>query len=235
MADSTQLTLFPSLVGQRFGSRVVVDLAPRQKSRERAVVQCDCGKSDEIDVRRLLAGSAPRCRNCAAKSKPMLHGGYRDGKASPEYSSWRAMLKRTENPNHEAYERYAGRGIHVCPEWHDFKVFLRDVGPRPSLEYSLERIDNSLGYHPSNVKWATSAEQNNNTRSNRLLELNGRTQTLVQWARELGAIPETITQRLKHGWSVKRALTTPVRPIKRQVPQPPKSTTQTVPDIPTPM
>lgn len=66
----------------------------------------------------------------------------------------------------ETYRNYAGRGIDVCKKWREsFAAFLADVGPRPSPELTLDRINNDGDYEPGNVRWATRIEQNNNTRS----------------------------------------------------------------------
>jgi hypothetical protein len=72
------------------------------------------------------------------------------------------MLSRCENPDGHAYARYGGRGIAVCGAWHDFDTFLRDVGPRPSLAHSLDRIDPNGNYEPGNVRWSDWKTQANN-------------------------------------------------------------------------
>ena len=84
---------------------------------------------------------------------------------SPEYSTWQAMKTRCLNPNSEHYHNYGGRGILVHPPWaEDFSIFFRDVGPRPTSQHSLDRIDNDSGYSPGNVRWATPLEQAHNRR-----------------------------------------------------------------------
>jgi hypothetical protein len=90
-----------------------------------------------------------------------IHG----GRYRPEYAVWQAMKDRCLNPNHAAYHNYGGRGIKICPEWqHSFAAFLRDVGPRPSPDLSIDRIDNDGNYEPGNVRWATRSEQTRNQR-----------------------------------------------------------------------
>lgn len=78
---------------------------------------------------------------------------------------WATMISRCENPKVDQYRYYGGRGIVVCAEWrHDFAAFLRDMGPRPSVKHSIDRVDNDGPYAPWNCRWATSDEQHSNMR-----------------------------------------------------------------------
>lgn len=74
---------------------------------------------------------------------------------------------RCENPNVPNYRHYGGRGIRFSPEWRGVtgaRRFLEHIGPRPSREHTLDRIDNERGYEPGNVRWATRSQQNLNRR-----------------------------------------------------------------------
>ena len=79
--------------------------------------------------------------------------------ATPEYRAWSQMKHRCDNPNNRYYRRYGGRGITYVPEWATFEGFFADMGERPSVFHSLDRINNSLGYSPDNCRWATPIEQ----------------------------------------------------------------------------
>lgn len=110
------------------------------------------------------------------------------------------------------FERYVRRGIKVCPEWSkSFTAFLQSVGDRP-VGMTLERVDNNKGYEPGNVRWADRKTQAQNRRSARLLTWNGETMCVAEWERKFGWQSQTLQSRLQRGWSIERAITTPVGP-----------------------
>lgn len=118
------------------------------------------------------------------------------------------MRRRCTKRQRPEWQHYGRRGIRVCNEWmNDFPAFFAHVGPRPSLEHSIDRIDNDRGYEPGNVRWATPKEQGRNKRVNRLVTHDGETLTVPEWSERTGVGRSTIRERLKHGWSVSNALT----------------------------
>jgi hypothetical protein len=130
-----------------------------------------------------------------------------------EYYTWGCLKSRCLNPNDRSYHRYGGRGITVHADWiKSFDAFLEHVGPAPTPKHTIDRIDNARGYEPGNVRWATQTEQQRNRSSNRVLTLNGVSRLLVEWAEDLGVSGAVISERLKNGWSLERALTQPKRP-----------------------
>src|ERR1035437_1367919 len=122
------------------------------------------------------------------------------------------MIQRCCNARSQAYVYYGKRGISVCTRWQDsFYNFLADMGPRPGRRMELDRYpDNDGNYEPTNCRWATKSQNRLNTRRSRLIEFDGRRQTLQEWSRELNIPRETIYWRISAGWSVERALSQPV-------------------------
>ena len=124
----------------------------------------------------------------------------RAGERTPEFWAWANMKARCNNPKNPRYADYGGRGIRVCAEWErSFPDFLRHVGLRPSQGHSLERSDNSKGYEPGNVVWATRAEQQNNRRETVLVEFRGETLPLAEAARRSGIPYQTVVARIRRG------------------------------------
>lgn len=96
------------------------------------------------------------------------HGFAKRNATHSVYNSWLGMRQRCYNPRNREYPNHGGRGIIMCERWRDsFLAFFADVGERPD-GCTLDRIDNDRGYEPSNVRWASVATQNRNTRSTRL-------------------------------------------------------------------
>lgn len=92
--------------------------------------------------------------------------GIRHGyKGTPEYSVWVAMRMRCRSP--QGHDVFYYQGVTFPPEWDDFTVFLRDVGPRPSMDHQLDRRDNTKGYSADNCRWVTRDIQMQNTRKSK--------------------------------------------------------------------
>jgi hypothetical protein len=204
---------FIDLVGLKFGRLLVVDKTGKEKDGNiKWLCKCDCGKTSTVRGATLRRGTTNSCGclQMEVARANVKHGhlvGYRH---SPEYTTWRAMLRRCNDEKHVDYRMYGGRGIKVCDHWLEFESFLADVGTRPEGK-SLDRIDSNKGYSPDNVRWSTPKEQARNMKSNRLITLNGETKCVSEWADVTGIPQNTIRTRLFNGWGDVKAITTPVR------------------------
>ena len=195
----------PSLIdltGQTFGFLTVQyqSQSQRHSTGTRAVwfCLCICGNTKEILAHSLLANLSKSC-GCRGKQ----HGASKLRLIYPgEYKIWVAMWQRCTNSHAKAFIWYGGLGVTVTPEWKSFDQFIADVGPRPSKAYSLDRFPDGHGnYEPSNVRWATRAEQARNTSRNHWYTYRGVTMCRGDWAKSLGITDQALTHRIKSNWS----------------------------------
>lgn len=160
---------FRDLTNQTFSRLTVIEQSgPLYRCRQRSwLCKCECGKTKIIAEPSLKKGLTKSC-GCLAKEHG--HNMTKHGRTrTSEWFSWQSMKARCLNPNHIKFKNWGGRGIKVCDRWiNSFENFFKDMGPRPSLKYSIDRFpDNDGNYEPSNCRWATMKQQNNNTRRNK--------------------------------------------------------------------
>ena len=175
--------------------------------------RCACGSGVKTYTAGHVRDGTTRSCGCyqIAKTSQRVtkHGMF----GTTEYRSWSGIVSRCTSSGDRAYDRYGGRGITVHPDWlgeGGFERFYAHIGPRPSPQHSVDRINNDGNYEPGNVRWATRVEQANNKRNNHTINFNGVTRTLAEWARVTGLSERCIAYRLYTGKSVQEALTKPV-------------------------
>lgn len=200
-------TRIKDMTGLRFGRLTVLGFVSTIHRTATWLCRCDCGNETVVSGHHLRrkSGNTESC-GCGQGRKTshgMIH--------TTEYQSWQGMRARCNNPTNAAFGNYGGRGITVCERWQNsFENFFADMGEKPSPDHSLDRQDNNLGYSPENCRWATAAQQNNNSRNNRYLFFNGENLTIAQWATKLNTGSDTLSARLSAGWSIERAVTEPI-------------------------
>lgn len=138
------------------------------------------------------------------------------------YRRWQHMIQRCHNPRDLDYSRYGAKGVYVCDRWRfggdgvsGYVLFMQDIGQYARRHLTLDRIDNSKGYEPNNVRWATAKEQANNRSSTRMLTIDGDTRPLSEWSAMYNIGSKTILYRLKQGMSHAEAITTPLHSYSR--------------------
>lgn len=135
------------------------------------------------------------------------------------YATRRSMMARCYNPKAKDYSRYGGRGIIICEEWLRnplaFFTWAEEHGYEENL--TIERIDNDGPYSPENCKWATMKEQQRNTSKNRIICYKGECRSLAEWAEVTGIPYETLTSRIRYGWSIEKMLTKVPRSLTREI------------------
>lgn len=196
-------------VGKRFGSLVLLRISPARGERRRVLgeFQCDCGVIATKPVGRVISGYAPHHCGCQTRHDGHAKHGMR---YTPEYSSWQSMKGRCLDSGNKDYPRWGGSGVTVFDEWiASFDAFYRHIGPRPA-GFSLDRIDNTKGYEPGNVRWASPQQQASNRRNSYRWVVHGREfESASDAARYYGVSDMTIHRWVKGYFDPRRGTRTP--------------------------
>ena len=112
-----------NLTGQVFGRLTVIkEVEPYNSPEGRKVskwlCQCSCSNTKEVIGNLLRSGNTTSC-GCLQKeqvSKAKKTHGLGNHRL---YDTWKNMNARCNNPEKDNYKYYGGKGVYVCPEWHE--------------------------------------------------------------------------------------------------------------------
>lgn len=194
-------------IGKRFSRLLVIEHAGRKWHSNMWRCLCDCGNEKIVLQSHLVTGHTKSCgcyRVDIASQKIYEKGDIHN----TLYVKWGSIKGRCYRKSVKQYKNYGGRGITVCPEWHDFKAFKKwAIATGYKKGDTIDRIDPNGNYCPENCRWATQKQQANNRRNNRYIEFKGERLTAAQWAERLGFSRKAIIKRLDAGYTVEEALT----------------------------
>lgn len=151
------------MVGKEFGRLTVLS---REGSGDRWLCSCDCPRNHQpVKCGKLLRSGQTRSCGClqsenstslgrASAGIPRSHGMTN----SKEYIAWKNMKARCDDPNHQAFYNYGGRGITYTESWKDFESFFEDIGHCPD-GCSLDRTNTMQDYSKNNCEWVAMKTQ----------------------------------------------------------------------------
>lgn len=179
------------IVGQTFGRLTVIgfiEVEKRETKNRQWLCQCECGNTVQVNGAKLRNGHTRSCGCLVNEHIGNLNRKYANV-SKRLYSVYQAMLDRCFKEKNPRYGHYGGRGITVCKEWrdsfdafYDWSVLTGYDFKAKQGECTLDRIDVNGNYEPSNCRWITNKEQQNNRTNNHWLEYKGETHTVTEWA-----------------------------------------------------
>ena len=193
-------------IGEVINDLLILDILKEfnenNKLRHYFIVKCiKCNRISKKDRFTLLKKQS-KCE-CSYQQEKHLEKGH-----TRLYNIWCNMKARCNRTNHHRYPLYGGRGIKVCEEWdnsyNQFYLWAINNGYQDNL--TLDRINVDGNYEPKNCRWTTQKVQCNNSRRNHYLTYKGKTQSISEWADELGINYSVLRGRIQRNWSVERAL-----------------------------
>ena len=198
------------LTGKKFGKLTVIKRVENQGKRTMWLCKCECGNETIVLGSNLTRLHTKSC-GCLQKEK---HIGFIHGfKKHRLYNIWGLIKKRCLNKNDKIFKYYGGKGIKLCDEWlEDFMNFYNWAmvnGYRDDL--SIDRINVNGNYEPSNCRWVNKKTQTRNTTANKYYTYKNETHCIGEWAEIYNIRRGTLWDRLKKGWSLEKALTTPTK------------------------
>ena len=204
------------MTGRRYGRLTVIKLDHRIERKAYWECLCDCGNVLVVRNCALTSGNTKSC-GCLNNELRLERNFTHRMSDTITYESWQCARVRATNPNRNTSHRYFNRGIRMCDRWiNSFENFYEDMGDRPSLKYSLDRINNDGNYEPGNCRWATMTQQANNASRTVRYTVGGKIFTRHDLCLMYGINPSTFRSRIDKGWSVDKVISTPTRVISKK-------------------
>jgi hypothetical protein len=205
---------YEATAGEKYGRLTLVKETVCTPKKHKWLCRCDCGNYTEVSIYLLKSGECKSCgclRNEVATERCYSMARHNMSRTRI-YRVWSGMIGRCKNSNNKDYKNYGGRGISICDEWLDFMNFEAWAMKNGYAdELTIDRIDVNGNYEPSNCRWIPISEQQKNRRSSVLVEHNGETHCLKEWAKITGIPYSALLGRKHKRWSVSKMFETPVR------------------------
>lgn len=201
------------LTGKRNGFLTIQKYLRTEKRGAVWSVLCDCGNQFETlstvfqKGKRIHCG--PGCKARFPDRDPLSLNSHHGESRTRLHIIWTGMKQRCSDGAHPSRKYYYDRGIQVCEEWFESYIVFREwaLANGYADDLTLDRKDVNGDYTPDNCRWATPVQQARNKTNSILLEFNGVTKHIHDWAEELGLSRHTLIQRYKKGKSVEDIFT----------------------------
>ena len=195
--------------GDRYKSlKVIKEVKPKERPsggyKRMVECLCDCGNKRVIQLHNLRSSHTKSC-GCLKKELSVKHGMC----GTRQYIVWGNLIQRMTNPKSTKYKNY--QHLSVCEKWKTFEGFWEDMKEGYQDHLTIDRVDNNKGYYMDNCQWITHKEQQRNRCNNHIIEFKGKIKCLAEWAEEYSLKYNVLSKRIRSGWTIEKALTTPVQ------------------------
>lgn len=199
--------------GEVYGKLKVLEFVERKDKKTCWKCRCSCGNEVIYPITYLTSGDTKSC-GCLKKEMAAKNGRKNSFvKNHRLYTIWIDLRRRCYNKSRKNYQYYGAKGIKVCEEWKDnfknFQDWAFENGYDDTL--TIDRININDDYKPSNCRWATIKEQNNNMSTNHIIEYNGEKYTLSQLAEKYNLSYSLVKNRIRNNWSIEDIVNKPKR------------------------
>lgn len=197
-----------NIAGQRFGRLTVLQKAGNSINGAALwLCKCDCGKTIKPSGTDIRKGRIWSC-GCGSIDLGVARRTTHGKAGTRLYRIWSGMHNRCRNHKTNGFKSYGGRGITVCEEWASFETFQSwAINAKYADNLTIDRIDNSRSYSPSNCTWTTLSAQSINRDYVRKAESG---ETYFAIAKRNG-LAGAFYSRVRRGWSLELAATRPSR------------------------
>lgn len=149
--------------GEKYGKLTAMKISENKTPRGTKLWEfmCDCGNLHLAEIGDAKRSNTIGCKECNIThlaSRFKTHG--KSGGKSKAYLAWKRIKARCYNPKEMSYEFYSKLGVDDKYR-EDSVAFINHVGepPNDGKRYSIDRIDNTIGYFEGNMRWATDHQQ----------------------------------------------------------------------------
>lgn len=189
--------------GEKFGRLTVLDFHHKYTGQNSHATywhcKCDCGKEVVVSQGNLHSGKVRSCGCMNVDRRKEANTTHGKSKTTRIYTIWAGMKDRCCNPKNNSYRYYGGKGVFVCPEWsNDFLLFYNwSMKNGYNDNMSIDRIDSSKNYEPSNCRWITCNENSARTCRTIFITVDNSCLSINDWASRIKVSDTTLTSRYK--------------------------------------
>ena len=214
-----------SLIGQKFHQLTITQYLGSFNGINKVVAICDCGVEKEFRLGNIIGNGKTKSCGCfnkkvtAERNTKLLtkHG----LTGHPLMSVYNSMKSRCYDITDVQYKNWGAKGVRMCKEWLDnpkvFYDWAMENGWKKGLQIDKDKLATTkpgLLYSPEFCCFLTAKENACYKSNSIMLEYNGQTKSISEWADVLNIPYKLLESRYNYGWDAKKMFETPLKKAK---------------------